>query len=113
MAGHWGSALLVDGNIGIGGDARALLLRVARLVAPDGLILVEVDSPTTTSENIEVRADYRGRRGGWFAWSRVAAGDLPLVAQSAGLVVDELWQHSGRWFAQLASPMAMPTEAAS
>ncbi|MFD9907739.1 class I SAM-dependent methyltransferase, partial [Streptomyces sp. NPDC059063] len=37
--GRWGTALLLDGNIGIGGDPAALLARVARLLAPRGLLL--------------------------------------------------------------------------
>jgi hypothetical protein len=112
-AGEWGTALLLDGNIGIGGNARALLCQTARLVAPEGLILVEVDSPAATSEDIELRVDHGGRLGRWFPWSRIAAGDLPALALSAGLVLDELWQHSGRWFAQLTSADTSQEEAAS
>ena len=113
-AGQWGTALLIDGNIGIGGDARVLLLQTARLVLPDGLILVEVSPPATRSEDIEVRVDHgEGRVGRWFPWSRIAAGDLPAVARSAGLVLDDHWHHSGRWFAQLVAGLAPDEEAAS
>jgi SAM-dependent methyltransferase len=112
-AGQWGTALLLDGNIGIGGDAARLLRHTASLIAPAGLILVEVDSPSTVSEDVEVRVDLDGRVGSWFRWSRIAAGDMPALAQDAGLAVDEVWQHSGRWFAALASDLASEAEAAS
>lgn len=37
--GSWGTTLLIDRNIGIGGDPGALLGRVAHLVADDGVLL--------------------------------------------------------------------------
>lgn len=40
--GRWQTALLADGNIGIGGDPVALLRRVRELVDPRGRIVVEV-----------------------------------------------------------------------
>ena len=40
--GHWGSVLLLDGNIGIGGSVPRLLDRVVELLRPGGR-LVEVD----------------------------------------------------------------------
>ena len=112
-AGEWGTALLLDGNIGIGGNAAALLSQTARLVAADGLILVEVEAPTAISEDVEVCVDHGGRLGRWFPWSRIAAGDLPALARSAGLVLDEIWQDSDRWFAQLTNEDAGEEEAAS
>jgi SAM-dependent methyltransferase len=112
-AGRWGTALLLDGNIGIGGDAARLLRHTARLIAPEGLILVEVDSPSTVSEDVEVRVDLGGRAGSWFRWSRIGVGDLPVLARAAGLALDEVWQHSGRWFAALASDLVPEAEAAS
>lgn len=108
-AGRWGTALLLDGNIGIGGNACSLLRQTARLVAPDGLILVEVESPAAVSENVEVRVG----SGSWFPWSRIAAGDVPALANSAGLALDEVWEHSGRWFAALARGGLADSEAAS
>lgn len=100
-AGRWETALLLDGNIGIGGNVSALLHHVRSLISPRGLILVEVESAWATTEDIEVRVERRGGASRWFRWSRVAAKDLPALARSASLVVDDLWQHSGRWFAQL------------
>jgi SAM-dependent methyltransferase len=43
--GCWSTALLLDGNIGIGGRPAALLRRVADLLTDDGRVLVELDPP--------------------------------------------------------------------
>ena len=40
-AGAWGTALLLDGNIGIGGDPQRLLRRAGTLLAPGAELLVE------------------------------------------------------------------------
>ncbi|MET8856009.1 methyltransferase domain-containing protein [Streptomyces sp. NPDC004579] len=53
--GRWGTALLVDGNIGIGGDPAALLRRTAELLAPGGLLISE----TVTGADIDERVDVR------------------------------------------------------
>lgn len=48
--GLWSTALLLDGNIGIGGHPHVLLQRVAELLTDDGLVLVELDpAPETAS----------------------------------------------------------------
>ena len=41
--GRWGTALLLDGNVGIGGDVHGLLARCRELVGPGGLIICETD----------------------------------------------------------------------
>ena len=41
--GRWGTALLMDTNVGLGGDAAALLARCVWLVTSGGLIICEVD----------------------------------------------------------------------
>lgn len=41
--GGWAHVLLADGNLGIGGDPAVLLARAARLLAPGGTVLAEVD----------------------------------------------------------------------
>src|SRR5258708_3750529 len=44
-AGRWATALLLDGNAGIGGDPEALLRRVASLLRPGGSILLAAEAP--------------------------------------------------------------------
>src|SRR5205085_5771582 len=55
--GRWGSALLVDGNVGIGGDAVALLRRLAALLRSGGRALIEVAGPGEVSRRVEVRIE--------------------------------------------------------
>ena len=42
---RWGTVLLLDGNVGIGGDPVALLARAAWLLRPGGVVVAEVDPP--------------------------------------------------------------------
>ncbi len=51
--GRWDTVLLIDGNIGIGGDPIALLRRVRQLLAPTGCALIEA---RTTSDGRAYRS---------------------------------------------------------
>ncbi|MFE0462831.1 methyltransferase domain-containing protein, partial [Kitasatospora sp. NPDC058965] len=62
--GRWGGALLADGNLGIGGDPGSLLGRSAELLAPGGVLLVEVD-PREVDEQLTVRLEGPGRAAAW------------------------------------------------
>ncbi len=99
--GRWGSALLLDGNVGIGGDARALLSRLATLLRPGGRVLAELDAPSAPRHQATVRLEHRGRPGPWFPWAWVSVDRLPEMAAAAGLVVVDVWSSGGRWFARL------------
>ncbi len=99
--GRWGSALLLDGNVGIGGDARALLSRLATLLRPGGRVLAELEGESAPRHQATVRLEHRGRPGPWFPWSRVSVDRLPEVAVPAGLTVADVWSGGGRWFARL------------
>ncbi|WP_240137182.1 class I SAM-dependent methyltransferase [Streptomyces sp. MUM 178J] len=104
--GGWGTALLIDGNIGIGGDPRALLERVASLLAPDGVLLVE-----TAAQDVDERAQvhvYDGGRaqGAAFPWARVGAPALLRHAREAGWATPpeyrvDRWAVGGRAFLAL------------
>ncbi len=102
--GRWGSALLLDGNVGIGGDPRRLLCRVAALLRPGGAVLMEVEGPGLGVHRTLVRLDTVAGLGPWFEWARVGAGAVPRLASESGLVVRELWHAGGRWFARLVRP---------
>lgn len=99
--GTWGTALLLDGNIGIGGLPVPLLARVGNLLRPGGRALVELDPPGGPSGPAMVRLEADGARSGWFAWAHVAADDIRSVGAGAGLRVDTTWDLQGRWFACL------------
>jgi SAM-dependent methyltransferase len=100
-AGRWSSALLLDGNLGIGGHPEALLARVASLLEPSGTLLVELEPPGTTPRTELVRFDIHGAEGPWFAWSAVGADQLPAPVTAAGLRVEDVWPTGDRWFGAL------------
>ena len=100
-AGRWACALLLDGNLGIGGDPSALLERVASLLAPGGTVLVEVDPPGTPTGAEVARFEIGGVEGPWFAWTSVGADEVSAPAGAAGLVVEHVWPSGDRWFGAL------------
>jgi SAM-dependent methyltransferase len=102
-AGHWGSALLLDGNVGIGGRPDALLGRLRGLLRAEGRIVCEVDAPGAPTLRELVRLESEdGKRSSWFGWARVGADAMPVVAAAAGLRVIEAWEQEGRWLTVLA-----------
>jgi SAM-dependent methyltransferase len=110
--GRWRHLLLADGNIGIGGAPRRLLLRCRDLLAPDGSLHVECAAPgTRTWAGVAALAATpaagqgdASSSGAWipFRWASVAVDDLPDLAACAGLRVVEIWTEAARWFATLA-----------
>ena len=100
-AGRWQTALLLDGNVGIGGDPAALLRRVAALLRRDGRVLVEVDPPGTPTEVASVRLESLGRRSAPFPWATVGTDGVAGIAHDADLDVADRWRCGGRWFAEL------------
>lgn len=100
--GRWGTAILFDGNIGIGGDPLALLRRVVEVIAPAGLVLVEIGAPGTETGPLEVRLRAQGQPPGpWFCWARVAADSVEPLARRAGLTLVDVEQKAERHFAWL------------
>lgn len=102
-AGTWRSALLLDGNIGIGGAPARLLARIATLLRDEGQVLVELDPPTARSASAQARLETAHARSRWFPWAWVAAPDIVAVASASGFRVADQWTTlvSGRWFARL------------
>jgi SAM-dependent methyltransferase len=98
-AGRWPHALLMDGNIGIGGDPGALLERLRTLIQPrSGELIVE-----TEVEDVDVRYRVRfGRVGGdEFGWARIGAEALTALATPLGYVARHVWTADGRRFVAL------------
>jgi SAM-dependent methyltransferase len=100
-AGAWRSALLLDGNVGIGGRPARLLRRVAGLLAPGGRLLVETDPPGAPTRAARARLETPGARSDWFGWALVGADGLPALVAAAGLRTEDAWASGGRWFAEL------------
>ena len=99
--GGWRTALLLDGNIGIGGDPEALLRRLADLLMPDGAVLCECEAPGAGVRSGPLRLEHDAGASRWFPWSRVSVDALERVAQPAGLTTTARWEDGGRWFAEL------------
>ncbi|MFG2292376.1 class I SAM-dependent methyltransferase [Streptomyces sp. NPDC048603] len=98
---RWDTALLMDGNIGIGGDPTALLERIAGLLAPGGRLLAEA-APVEVDERCEVRLDDgRGPLGTPFPWARVGRRALLRHAGATGWRTARSWTVAGRHFAEL------------
>ena len=97
--GRWSTALLLDGNLGIGGDPVRLLRRVRELLANDGMALVEVEPPGAGLAPCRVRFEIAGVAGPWFDWIAIDALGLESVCTDAHLRVHECWCDDDRWFA--------------
>ncbi|MGW3313672.1 methyltransferase domain-containing protein [Streptomyces sp. NPDC001073] len=99
--GRWDTALLIDGNVGIGGNPRALLRRVSQLLAADGLLIAET-APVDVDERVQVHvADGRGASGSAFPWARLGTPALLRHARRAGWRPDGQWTADGRSFLAL------------
>jgi SAM-dependent methyltransferase len=98
--GCWDHVLLVDGNIGIGGEPDRLLRRAARLLAPGGTVLVEADPRPDLLWCGTARIRTAAGTGDPVRWARVGAAALDELAADAGLV--RTAAHRGRrWFLEL------------
>ncbi|MGW4913474.1 class I SAM-dependent methyltransferase [Streptomyces sp. NPDC004270] len=89
--GRWGTVLLMDGNVGIGGDPRDLLDRVAELLTPGGLLIAET-APVDVDERAHVHlTDAHEAVGAPFLWARL--GTAALLGYAWG------WERAGQWAA--------------
>ncbi|MFJ4361194.1 class I SAM-dependent methyltransferase [Streptomyces massasporeus] len=103
--GRWDTVLLMDGNIGIGGDPDALLERVAGLLRPGGLLIAET-APADVDERVRVHiTDAHATSGAPFPWARL--GTRALLRYARGhWEPDGQWTAGGRRFAALRSRSA-------
>lgn len=94
--GRWETALLADGNIGIGGDPVGLLRRLRQVVDPRGRIVVELAAPGTEASDdwasLELAEDVRV-----VPWSIVGVDDADGLARDAGLEVIDRLECCSRW----------------
>lgn len=100
--GRWQTALLADGNIGIGGDPAALLSRVAHLLRPGGLVVADVAPPGAGLATYRLVLECGTLRSDPFPWTVVGADAVRGVASGTGLRLDAVHETDGRWFAVLA-----------
>ncbi len=101
--GRWPTVLLMDGNIGIGGDPRRLLQRVRTLLAVGGQAVIEVSQSAPTERVLSLRFSRGGTPvGPVFPWAVVGLSALTRMADECGYVLAESWSSGGRVFATLA-----------
>jgi len=102
--GRWGSALLLDGNIGIGGDPVALLGRIGQLLRAGGGVVAEVEPPGSATGPLTVRLEVGDDEGPWFPWAVVGADAWSSVCTRAGIAPVGVRNRGGRWFAKAVKP---------
>jgi SAM-dependent methyltransferase len=83
--GRWATALLFDGNVGIGGDPDRLLRRCRALTGPTGQVVVEVEPPGRGWRRVTAWLERDGDRSDPFAWAVVGADAIAELALAAGL----------------------------
>ena len=100
--GRWATALLFDGNVGIGGNPVRLLSRCRRLTGGRGQVVAEVQPPGTGWRRLTARLERDGLTSAPFAWAVVGADAVGGLARQAGLALTAMHETpSGRWFARL------------
>jgi SAM-dependent methyltransferase len=100
--GSWSTALLLDGNIGIGGDPVALLSRCRDVLRANGDLIVETHADPARDRAYQgslVGMD--GRVSDTFPWAEVGRAALAAHAADAGLRVTQGWTACGRSFSRL------------
>jgi len=104
--GEWQTVLLVDENIGIGGDPTALLRRCAELISPDGEIVVELHPDDNRDRTYTGRlVDARGAVSATFPWAELGLTGLLERAGAVGLECRQSWSVAGRSFCRLANSL--------
>ncbi len=99
--GRWGAAVLLDGNIGIGGDPAALLDRLHDLLRPGGRVVAEVGKPGSETEIIQARISIGENATKWFPWAVVGADGIAEAADLADMDLLSIRPSNDRWFATL------------
>jgi SAM-dependent methyltransferase len=95
--GEWDTALLADGNIGIGGDPVALLARTRALIRPGGRVVIEVRGPGVALKVLWATLESGQSSSKPFRWAVVGMDDIADIAGQAGLTVLSQHEIEGRW----------------
>lgn len=100
--GAWETVLLLDGNIGIGGDPDGLLARCADILSPRGSLIVEAHPEAERNLVCEgTLIDARGGQSAPFPWAQIGTATLGRTAAEAGLELAQAWERNGRSFCRL------------
>ena len=99
--GRWETALLADGNLGIGGDPETLLWRTRELLDRGGRAVVEIEGPGVPRSTEWAVLECDDLRSRPFRWSTVGADDIREVAMLAGFARVGVHAVGERWCAVL------------
>lgn len=102
--GRWQTVLLVDGNVGLGGDPRRILARAAELLRRGGRCVAEFDPDAIGIRARWVRLESACDVGPWFRWASVGVDSAAALATQVGLTLTGVRLISGRVIASLAAP---------
>ncbi|MDJ0335927.1 class I SAM-dependent methyltransferase [Salinibacterium sp. G-O1] len=101
--GMWQTTLLVDGNVGIGGDIPSLLARCRDLLSATGEIVIELNADASHEEHYFAEVvDSHGNRSDSFPWAEIGLDRLCLMLDHLGLELVQSWEIDGRAFCRLA-----------
>ncbi|MHA7651199.1 class I SAM-dependent methyltransferase [Mycobacterium sp. ML4] len=101
--GSWRTVLLVDGNVGLGGDPRRILGRAAELLGRGGCCLAEFDNRAIGVQGRWVRLESGHEVGPWFRWASVGVDSAASLAAQVGLTLTGVRMIGGRVIATLAA----------
>jgi SAM-dependent methyltransferase len=101
--GHWQTVLLVDGNVGLGGDPRRILGRAAELLCGGGHCVAEFDAEAGGIRARWVRLESVRDVGPWFRWASVGVDSAATLAGQVGLTLTNIRLIGGRVIATLAA----------
>jgi hypothetical protein len=101
--GRWRTVLLVDGNVGLGGDPRRILARAAELLARGGRCVVEFDTEVFGVRPRWVRLESAREVGPWFRWASVGVDSAGTLAAQVGLTLTGVRLIGGRVIAIMAA----------
>ncbi|SDJ49293.1 Methyltransferase domain-containing protein [Frankineae bacterium MT45] len=97
--GRWATVLLMDGNLGIGGDVPRLLRRISQVMRHNGRLIIEASAERDVDEVLTVRFSAAGSVvGPAFDWARMGVDALQRRAVTAGFYVDEVFVAGERSF---------------
>ncbi len=102
--GCWHTVLLVDGNVGLGGDPRRILGRAAELLSRGGRCVAEFEAETIGICTRWVRLESARDVGPWFRWASVGVDSAAMLAAHVGLTLNSVRLIGGRAIACLAAP---------
>ncbi len=101
--GLWQTVLLVDGNVGLGGDPGRILRRAVELLARGGRCIAEFDTEGIGIRSRWVRLESAREVGPWFRWASVGVDSAATLAAQVGLTLTSVRLIGGRVIASLAA----------